>query len=1300
MATLVLQAAGSAIGGFIGGPMGAMLGRALGGLAGNMVDRSMLAGERTREGPRLTEMSGLTSTEGASIPRVYGRVRLGGEIIWATRFQETVITKEDGGGKGGFGGSGVTTRTYEYNANFAVAIAEGPISYVRRIWADGALLDLTAFAIRIYRGDETQQADPLIVAKEGAEVAPAYRGVAYVVFEGFPLKAYGNRIPQLSFEVVRAVDGVRQAVRAINMIPGAGEFVYETNGVTRSDGAGATVSENRHQLVAASDWEASIAQLTALCPSLESVSLVVSWFGDDLRAGICRIEPRVETAVKMTNGATWRAGGIERGAAKVVSLSDGKPAYGGTPSDASVLKAIADLKARGLKVTLYPFAMMDIAAGNTLPDPWTGLNGQKAYPWRGRITCHPAPGQAGSPDGTAAAATQISAFFGTAQPSHFQVGQDTVIYTGPAEWSWRRMILHYAKLAAMAGGVDAFIIGSELIGITRVRSGAGTYPAATALASLASDVKAVLGAGTKLTYAADWTEYGAHSPSTGEVRFPLDPLWASPAIDAVGIDAYWPISDWRDGPLHLDAGSAGSIYDRAYLKARFGAGEAYEWYYASAAARNSQTRTPITDGAVNKPWVWRAKDLVGWWSNAHRERVGGVELATATAWVAQGKPIWLTEFGCPAVDRGTNGPNVFPDAKSSENALPHFSRGNRDDLIQTRLIEAMAERFDPAQAGFDAAHNPVSSVYSGRMVDPARTAIWAWDARPFPAFPSLVDVWSDAGNWQTGHWVNGRLEGMALDRLIAAILKDFDVPAASEIRVDGYLDGYLVDAPMSARAALEPLADLFGFDCSASGGRLRFIGQGPSGVTSLGEDDLVRGKNDTLFSITRTQESELPQEVQLSFSDGDTDYRRASVFSRRLAGGAKRSQASEVAGVMTRSEAQRLADVALHDLWAGRETVTFSTRPGLIGVEPGDLVSLMPLDASRLFRITRVTDKGARTMEARSVEVSVYDGAAPKLALPKQAAPAIAGKPLAVIIDLPVAQETEPALQVMAVTATPWPGQMAVWRSGDGSNYSFFGTVDAPSIIGTTLNSVGPGVVGRWDLGTTIDVTVSGGSLASPGDFAALAGQKILALQGSDGSWELLAFAIGTLIGENSWRLSRLIRGLGGSEALAGRTVPAGARIVLLDAGVLTLARGSKAVGEAWNWRVVPASLDAQNPAAADLFATAGKAALMPMSPVRASGKRTADGVTLQWVRRARVNADSWGVAEIPLDESEESYEIEILSGVTVKRVLTATGPTVLYPAALEFADFGGQQTSLSVRIFQMSVSVGRGYPLQTSISL
>ena len=41
-------------------------------------------------------------------------------------------------------------------------------------------------------------------------------------------------------------------------------------------------------------------------------------------------------------------------------------------------------------MVLYPFVMMDMPAGNALPDP-TAAAGQPAYPWRGRITCHPAP---------------------------------------------------------------------------------------------------------------------------------------------------------------------------------------------------------------------------------------------------------------------------------------------------------------------------------------------------------------------------------------------------------------------------------------------------------------------------------------------------------------------------------------------------------------------------------------------------------------------------------------------------------------------------------------------------------------------------------------------------------------------------------------------------------------------------------------------------------------------------------------------------------------------------------------------
>ena len=64
-----------------------------------------------------------------------------------------------------------------------------------------------------------------MIAKEGE--APAYRGLAYVVFERLPLADFGNRIPQLSFEIVRPVGALERMARAVTLIPGTTEFGYE-----------------------------------------------------------------------------------------------------------------------------------------------------------------------------------------------------------------------------------------------------------------------------------------------------------------------------------------------------------------------------------------------------------------------------------------------------------------------------------------------------------------------------------------------------------------------------------------------------------------------------------------------------------------------------------------------------------------------------------------------------------------------------------------------------------------------------------------------------------------------------------------------------------------------------------------------------------------------------------------------------------------------------------------------------------------------------------------------------------------
>jgi hypothetical protein len=77
---------------------------------------------------------------------------------------------------------------------------------VGRIWADGKEINQSKFNFRVRRGTETQNPDGLIENKEGAANAAAYRGVAYVVFQNMPLGEFGNRLPQINFEVFRAVE--------------------------------------------------------------------------------------------------------------------------------------------------------------------------------------------------------------------------------------------------------------------------------------------------------------------------------------------------------------------------------------------------------------------------------------------------------------------------------------------------------------------------------------------------------------------------------------------------------------------------------------------------------------------------------------------------------------------------------------------------------------------------------------------------------------------------------------------------------------------------------------------------------------------------------------------------------------------------------------------------------------------------------------------------------------------------------------------------------------------------------------
>ncbi|WP_425033498.1 baseplate multidomain protein megatron [Pelagibacterium sp.] len=1248
MATLALSLAGQVVGGAIGGPIGATIGRALGALAGSAVD-AQIFGEKPAARPH-SDIRLIGSSEGGAIARIYGWSRVSGNIIWATELEK--IAAESSGSKG-FGASGAEEETIA--ASFALALCEGEVAHFGRIWADGKPLETDGLDIRFYRGTTNQPRDGLIVSKQGQ--TPAYRGLCYLVFERLDLTPFGNRIPNLSVEICRPVGDLERDIRAVCLIPGSTEFGYDPKPRVRVLGPGRAAAENCHLSAVRSDWDMSIDELTALCPDLEHVGLVVAWFGTDLRCGQCVVEPRVDSTNKQVKGTNWSVAGLERSEVNRVSDHDGGAAYGGTPSDASVKAAIADLKARGIKVTLYPFVMMDIPQGNGKIDPYTLGAGQPAYPWRGRITCHPAPGVAGSPDGTGTATSQVNSFMAN---------------------GYREMILHYAQLAEDAGGVDAMLIGSEMRHLSWVRSGTTSFPFVDALKVLAGDVRAIVGGGTKITYAADWSEYSGYQPDdgSGDKIFHLDPLWADADIDAIGIDNYMPMADWRDGEGHLDAGVAGAIYDLDYLKGNIAGGEGFDWYYASEADRADQVRTPIEDGAYGEDWVWRYKDLVSFWSQPHHNRVGGVRAGAPTAWVPQAKPIWLTELGCGAVDKGPNAPNAFGDPKSAEDKRPPFSSGMPDPLIQRQMLRACHQYW--AQTG---AHNPVSAVYGGPMLDSDRIYLWCWDARPYPAFPGIPEIWSDAANYDTGHWLNGRLGAASGEELLAAMADEFGVPVEAIDTRAPMVHGLGIEAVTSLREASAGLVEALGLSVRDGETGLVWRAGDARSVTEMARADLAVGEA-AIVARKRGDWAERAGRLTLSYFDRDRDYQTATALA--VAPRGERYAGAESGLVLDPADAGAVAEAMLRSMRQGEDGLEFALPPSMLALEAGDMVAVEG-QVDGPFVIGTVRD-GA----VRQVSASAYGGtikgvaSAPERRMP-QVSPPIAGTPLITIAHLPAGDGgTE---LVAAAMCEPWPGPITLRDPETGTELA---RLTAAGTLGVLTQPMTAGPAGIWDRSGEIVLTLHGGHLASADPQAVLAASNRLAVETDAGHWELVGFEHADLVETSTYRLTGLLRGQDGTRV---GTAAAGNRAMVVNANCARLAVPQGALGDTRTLLAYAGPRDAEGTA---LGVDVDIGTALPLAPVHLRAVREAGGdIALTWIRRGRVGGNGWTYGDIALDVVPERYRVSVFDGGAPVRVVDVDAPGWTYSMADQIADFGGLAGVFDFAIQQVSPVLGAGLAAQ-----
>jgi uncharacterized protein (TIGR02217 family) len=394
------------------------------------------------------------------------------------------------------------------------------------------------------------------------------------------------------------MSGTFAYINAINMIPASGEFTYDTavwNG--KLAGASAYVPINSYYnnsagsltFSGATDVNVAIAQLQATLPNCTTVALVVQWMGNSLDVSQCKLYPGSTYYYPgHTTGSFQPVGSVSgynywvvsnntlANTVQVISRdSNGNSAYGGTPSDQSVIRCLQAIKAAGLKAVLYLQMNMDTGFAN-------------GFPWRGLVTYSTA---VGSPynDLTTQASAAVNAFLGSCTPSNFtrDATNLTVQYSGAFnDYTYRRFVLHYANIAVMAGGVSLFSIGSELRGLEGIRGHGWTaaggvdsngyatwdYPFVAGLVQLAADCRSVFDTAgyTKnlatrsnlITYSPDWSQWmGVQhtsyttTPGTSYIGIwpHLDILFASPNIDFVSFDNYLPISEWTTGTGGLDA---------------------------------------------------------------------------------------------------------------------------------------------------------------------------------------------------------------------------------------------------------------------------------------------------------------------------------------------------------------------------------------------------------------------------------------------------------------------------------------------------------------------------------------------------------------------------------------------------------------------------------------------------------------------------------------------------------------------------------------------------------------------------
>lgn len=556
-----------------------------------------------------------------------------------------------------------------------------------------------------------------------------------------------------------------------------------------------------------------------------------------------------------------------------------------------------------------------------------------------------------------------------------------------------------------------------------------------------------------------------------------------------------------------------------------------------------------------------------------------------------------------------------------------------------------------------------------------------------------------------------------LDAIVSAECLQSGLLAGGDIDVTTLtplVTGYRVSSVGAIRGAIEQLQAAWPFDVVQHGYGIRYVLRSTAtSIATIPAADLDARSDGSApgvqITMSREMDSQLHRRVTVQHLDYDREYNVGTQYAERLNTDAINETVIDLPIVLTATEAAGKAEVLLYLYWLERYDVAVNLPPTYNHVEPGDVVTLVTPDGNVSLRLTAVsyTSDGRVECQAKYASAAIYTptavGVSSGVTGPTTITPV--GASVYVLLDVPMmgsAQSGPSFLAAMTGAIAGWRGGVLMQSTDTGSTWDILQEFGPPgSSMGTCTNAIGAVESRMIDASSVLAVTMTQGELYSVTLLAMLGGANHFAY-GADGRWEILAAKKCTQQSGNSYVLTDLLRGRFGTEWAMGLHA-AGDSLILLDTtDVAAIAMGSGTIGLSYLYRGITIDRDISTDSDRS-FAYAG-VNLKPMSPVYLNGSRdpSSNDWSLEWIRRTRTGGEWRDYVDASLSEDVEAYQIDVYadgSYTTVKRTITASTPYCVYASTAQVIDFGSNQSTLYLKIYQMSAVVGRGYPLTQSIT-